>query len=192
MSDVKLEEVGRRLYVTLPFGHPAKDRLKAMGAHWCDQGSKRWWIAKGKLPQVEALLKEVEGRPPPEEDPDKVTLVGKAKYKGQTYYVRAVGFSEEKGNRCLLTTLDGKRKFWAGLANPCGGGHDGSGDVAVMLKEYPAVEIRGRKEKMTLGKIRRFIERQKDPRTRRGECTECGEYGPAGETCEECHEGTHV
>ena len=39
----------------------------------------------------------------------------------------------------------------------------------------------------------RFRDRQADPATRRGPCTECGAWGPSGEPCRECGgEGSHA
>lgn len=152
-----VEVEGRRCYVTLAFGHPAKARLQAAGFHW-HAGTRRWWATAAKRAIAEDILAATAGDTPAEEDADRVRVVGKAKYKGRVYYVRATAFKAGE-NRAYVTTLDGKTKFWCSLANPCGGGHDGSGDIAVMLKEYPPHEIRGRKEWMTLGRLRRFAER---------------------------------
>lgn len=37
------EIVGRRVWMTLPYGSPFKGRIKSAGAHW-DAASQRWWI----------------------------------------------------------------------------------------------------------------------------------------------------
>lgn len=49
------EKIGRRLYITLPYGSRAKDPIKALGAHW-DATTKRWWITTAKTAQIEAVL----------------------------------------------------------------------------------------------------------------------------------------
>lgn len=54
------EIVGRRIWMSLPYGSPVKDRIKAAGAHW-DSGSKRWWIGTVARDIVVPILDEAMG-----------------------------------------------------------------------------------------------------------------------------------
>lgn len=169
---------GRRLYVQTAYGEPAVAALKSLGAHW-DAEQKAWWISPKKRAEVEEILvgadrKEDEakerGDPIPKEDADDIRLVGKATYKGRTYYVRAV---TRDGHRCRLVTLDQSLDFWAPLT--------GEGDLATITKRYEPREERsygrptGRYTHTTLGSIRSFIERQKRAEAQGlPACAECG------------------
>lgn len=54
MADITVEKQGRRVWITLPYGSPAKDKVKELGAHW-DAESKRWWVSSSKAGEVEAI-----------------------------------------------------------------------------------------------------------------------------------------
>lgn len=187
---VTLQKEGVRTYV-IGDTYPIKDQLKEQGCHF-DRDRKQWWIGSGKASVIEKIIQTgpvVKEEKP--EDSANIEVVGKATYKGKTYYVRWQGYSEKaNGFRAHLVSLDGKLDFWK-ESLPSGQPGDDS-QVAVITKIYPYREYRGREIKQTLGSIRRFIEQQKNPETRSGECTECGQWGPSGQTCKECHEGTHL
>lgn len=61
-----------------------------------------------------------------DQDPAKIKLVGKALYKGRTYYVRYVG-ETKKGYSARLVTLDQSLDFWAKCAQPHETQHNGVG-----------------------------------------------------------------
>lgn len=208
---------GRRCWITTRYGEPCVEPLKALGCHW-DRERKAWWISSGKAADVERILtdsgaafdlRKADDRAvradqledagdvkaaeelrkgPPKEDSRNVRLIGKATYKGRTYYVRAISAD---GRRCRLVTLDQALDFWADAG-------DGEAQARV-VKRYEPREVwdgrrnsgRTRTEYTTLHSIQKFIEKQNDSSTRRGRCTECDHWGPVGETCTECHEGTH-
>jgi hypothetical protein len=169
-----LERVAGRLYVTGD-SFAVKDRLKAAGCHWdCDR--RMWWIGAAKASVVEAI---VAGGAPPEDErvPDDARVLGRGEYKGRTYYLIA---RTQDGGRFRLTTLDGKVSFWAD-ASAC-----------TVTRTYEPRTTLGHTTHTTLGGLRRFIERQKNPATRRGPCSECGHWGASGEPCEQCGvEDTH-
>ncbi len=153
------EKAGQRIYL-VGNTFPLKDRIKQLGGHW-DGERKQWWLSSRKAKEAEALLAEVNAAESPVhplgEDADQVRLVGKATYKGRTYYVRALTLD---GTRCRLTTLDQSLDFWAGLG-------DGA-DQAQIVKRYQPREERGmygrptgRMQYTTLGSIQRFLEREK-------------------------------
>lgn len=50
-AGVRIEKAGRRLQITLPYGHPAKGQIKALGAHW-DAAGKFWWIGSAKQADI--------------------------------------------------------------------------------------------------------------------------------------------
>lgn len=189
---ITLEKVEKRVYV-VGNSFSIKDQLKAEGCHW-DAERKQWWIGVGKASAIEAIIKGdtqavVQTPETTSENADSIKVVGKAKYKGKTYYVRWVGQCKNGEYKAHLTTIDAKISFWAACARP----HeqiDGNGDIACVLKTYQSRTVGyGRyahEEHTTLGSLRRFIERQKNPETRIGECTECGHHGPSGQRCTEC------
>jgi len=202
---VAVPEHPARIYVRTAYGEPIVQDLKRLGAHW-DPGRKQWWVGRAKAAQVADLVagaaaaRSAGTRAPAAavaEDPDSIKILGKARYKGRTYYVRWAGVTKRGGYAMRLTTLDGSRDFWADAASDPGIEPEDRPDLAVWVKEYePRTVGRGRwarEEYSTLGGLRRFAEQQRDPATRRGPCTECGHWGPSGEPCEECcGEGTHA
>lgn len=195
-ATIQLEQVGARLYLmglSFAMKDKAKSALGMTGTNF-DRDRKQWWVGLSKRIDAEKFVADVNGGSvqPEAEDPGKIRLVGKAKYKNRTYYVRSI-----QGLRARLVTLPDKDNkildFWVHFAPHGSQEHDGSGNVAVIVKTYEPRESRGqygrgpaRLEYITLSSIAHFIEQQKDPRTRRGTCTECGSYGPAGESCSEC------
>lgn len=186
---ITLERAGSRIYI-LGDTYPVKDRIKAalnMDGKNFDRERKAWWVGLAKAADAEKLVAELNAAPPvpPGErlpdDPDKIRLTGKGRYKGREYFAGAITRDGSKVRLLTLPDAQGKfLDFWA----PC--------DMVEQTKTYTPREYRGRTEYTTLGSIAAFIERQKNPDTARGRCTECDHYGPAGQTCEECHEGTHV
>lgn len=173
---ITMERAGQRVYVA---GNTfaLKDRLKSIGCHW-DGDRRQWWIGAAKTAALESLLTAAAEQPAPAEDLDRARVHAKVRYKDRTYYALA---QNQEGTRVRLVTLDGAVDFWA--------------DTALCRTErtYPPREYRGRTEYTTLGSLRRFVAQQKNPATRRGECTECGAWGPSGESCPECGgEGSYV
>lgn len=175
--NLAMERVGARLYVTGD-AYSIKDKLKSLGCHW-DGARCQWWIGIAKSNQLWTLLSTAQADPASApEDMDGKRVDARVKYKGRIYY--QIGATRD-GARVRLSTLDGKVSFWTDAAQ------------AETVKTYAPRTYRGRTEYTTLGGIRRFVERQRDPATRRGECTECGALGPPGEACPECGgEGSFV
>lgn len=117
--------------------------------------------------------------PPPAEDVSDCRVYAQVEYKGRRYYVVA----ETKDQiRCRLTTLDGMTPFWVDC------------QACNLIRTYEGREVwdgrrysgKTRTEYPTIGSLRAFRDRQRDPATRRGCCTECGAWGPAGQSCSEC------
>ncbi len=183
---ITIEREGSRIYISGDT-FAIKDRLKALGCH-PEPGPSgfRWWIGVAKAAQIYALVDSVKNADPnapkPKQDPNDIRLTGKGIYKGRTYYA---GSMTRDGLKVRLLTLPDKDgnylDFWALCSE------------VEQTKVYQIREYRGQKQYTTLGSIFSFIERQKNPATRRGECTECGAYGPSGESCSECGgEGSYV
>ena len=57
MADITVTKEGRRVWIDIPFGSPAKDKIKALGAHW-DATRKQWWIGSGKADEVHQIADE--------------------------------------------------------------------------------------------------------------------------------------
>lgn len=170
---------GRRVYVQTRFGEAAIERLRGLGAKW-DPEAKCWWVGATKRAAVETALAEAareDSRTGGKERPDAVVLVGRCRYKGRVYYARYVG-PTKRGYSCRLVTLDHSLDFWTPCAEPGDSTHDGSGDVAAVVKRYEGRRrwYRGREtvEPVTLADIQDFVERQRDPLTHRGTCSGCG------------------
>lgn len=190
---------GRRIYVETRYGEPVVERLKDLGAHW-DRDRRAWWLGAGKAGAVEALLAETAATAPAgpvKDDPAAVRLVGKARYKGRTYYVRWAGITKRGGYAMRLVTLDQALDFWADGLDPAALLSDVTGararqeqaekdGLAVLVKTYPAREYRGRTEYTTLASIQRFIERERANRAAGGAvCAACGTSGDLVEDLED-------
>lgn len=197
-----IEQRGARLYlVGLPFAQKdaAKAALGLTGANF-DRDARQWWCGAAKRAAAEAFVAALNATPLApaaapaaggpalnKEDPDKVRVVAKVKYKGRTYFARWIG-EGNGGLKAHLFNLDGSN-FW-GLMNRPGESFPDRGTVE---KIYQPREVRGRygrgagrEEYQTLGAIARFIERQKNPETARVQCPECGSWRNQNEKCRDC------
>ena len=166
------EKIGARIYVT---GNTfaIKQQLKDAGCHW-DGERKQWWIGAAKAAAISQLVAATDGKEVAE-DLSRCRVYGKVQYKGRTYYVIAQG-----QERLRLTVLDGSISFWAA-----------AGECEWVKRYEPRTRFAGYRrgqvtEYQTLGDLQHFVKAQKNPDTRRGECTECGSWGPSGEACSEC------
>jgi hypothetical protein len=162
-----ISKEGRRYYI-LGDTYAIKDRLRNAGCKW-DPDRRAWWTGK------EAVANEFAGAEPakPAEKPpagDDTKLVGKARYKGRIYYIAWMGRTAKGTDAARLVTMDGKLDFWKDLT-----------EIEV-VKHYRPLErtFRGHThtEHMTLGKIRRFVEGERENREAGGDvCAECGRSG---------------
>lgn len=175
---VTIAKAGRRYYIE-GNTYAIKDQLRDAGCKW-DPQRRAWWTGKQEIADRFAGGEATSSEPqqPKKEDPSSVKIVGKAKYKGRTYYVRYVG-QTKRGYAARLTSLDGSIDFWAAAAEAWGRQHDGSGDVAVIVKMYEPREYCGRLEYMTLAGLQRFVEQAKTAKTT-GECPKCQRMMDAG------------
>jgi hypothetical protein len=107
-----LQKVGRRIYFKeAPFS--LLDKLKKVGAHW-DPDRKEWWIGAKQEAVASALATEAGDATPATEGLSETAkvLLGRATYKGGTYYFLWAG--ERNGAPCAkLCFRDGSRVFWA-------------------------------------------------------------------------------
>lgn len=149
---------GRRCYVKTDYGDPVVNKLKNnFQLHW-DRERKAYWLSSQFHDKVNEIIAKHEADPaasqPTAQDTSTITVVGRAKYKGKTYYIRWVGMTRQQTYKARLCSLNGQIDFWATMAQPHERHHhDGSGDVAVVVASY--------EQEKTLGSIRRFIEKQK-------------------------------
>lgn len=169
---IGLEEAGSRIYITGE-SYGIKDRLKNAGCHW-DADRRQWWIGKAKRAEIDSIVKSAGTTHPKTESPNEIKVIGKARYKGRSYYIRWIGECKSGEYKARLTTLDAKIDFWAKAARP----HeltqiDGNGDIARTEKIY--------QESKTLSSIQRFLNEikqdEEDKKNGAAEtkiCWECG------------------
>lgn len=212
---ITIERQGQRCYA-LGNTYPIRDALKGLGAHW-DGERRAWWIGAAKEAALRALLAEaapVASRDPveravaadraeeagkdalaaelraapPAEDVSGKRVYAQVAYRGRRYYViaEAVPDAEGRPTRCRLATLDqGGPVFWADCS------------ACELIRRYEGREVwagrrySGRTETVypTVGSLRRFRDRQRDPATARHQCPECGSWCDAGEECRDCGGG---
>lgn len=194
-----LEKVGARIYFR---GNtfPLKDAIRSLGGHW-DAGGKAWWIGAKKEAAARALLAdaalprevaadkaEEEGRDedaaalrasPPAENLDGKRVYAQIEYKGRRYYVIA---EMADLTRCRLATLDGMAPFWADCS-ACNLIRRYEGRQAWDGRRYSGKTVT---RYSTIGSLRSFRDRQKNPDTARVQCPECDAWHDAGEDCREC------
>lgn len=142
--NVSTQKVGRRIYVT-GNTYAIKGELKAAGCSW-DANRKQWWIGSTKAKQIEAIVGRLDGKDatPSKQDLADHRCDGKVKYKGRMYFV--IGRSQKTG-KLWLTVLDCSIDFWAAESD------------CVWVKHYS--NDSDYRDHQTVGKIRRFIERNK-------------------------------
>lgn len=144
--------------------------MKDAGCRW-DPDRRAWWTSKADVAEGFAGGEAAE-EAPAEKPPvgDDTRLVAKAKYKGRVYYVAWMGRTKKGTDAARLVSLDGKLDFWKDLTE------------IEITKHYRPFERTWRghttTEYTTLGKIRRFIEKEARNRAEGGEvCAECGKSG---------------
>lgn len=135
---IRTEKVGTRIYIT-GNTYPVKDRLRSAGCHW-DGERKQWWIGAVKASAIEGIVGKLDGQAVETEERE-VTVLGKATYKGRSYYVRWAGRCKTGAEKFRLCSLDGKLDFWA------------AAELCQWAKRY--------EEPRSLDGIRRYVERLK-------------------------------
>ncbi len=131
---------GRRYYIEGDT-YSIRDQLRSAGCHW-DAGRKAWWTGDRATAERFASVSPEKKK---NENPGEIELVGKAKYKGHTYYIRWMGTTSRGTQAARLVSLDGSLDFWADLTQ------------ISIVKRYG--------DDVTLGSLRRYIERQNQKRS---------------------------
>jgi hypothetical protein len=180
-----LELIGARLYFRgAPFG--AKDRLKALGAHW-DAEEHCWWIGRAKRAEAERLLGELTVAPAsPQDDtvPDDARVYARVKHGGRSWYVVAEAHAQ---GRCRIVGLDGRSPRWVDMS------------ACELLKTYEGREERGaygrrtgRTVYQTLGRLRDFVAEQRAAEERGDPvCPECGKRARPEELVRDLEDGIY-
>lgn len=142
---IRIEKTGKRIFLlgdTFAF----RNEIKALGGHW-DGGRKAWWVGAAKAAKAEALAAQLSSRATERKGVDAdSTIIGKATYKGRSYYVLWVGECKTGDYKTHLTVLDGSIDFWAACARPNEHAFEG---VARMDKFYG--------DPKKLGSLQRFV-----------------------------------
>lgn len=149
---VTIETAGRRHYI-IGNTFAVKDQLKEAGCKW-DPDRKAWWTGKRELAdQLQSSLSGASSSSSDArsgDDPEKITVVAKARYKDRVYFVRWMGHTKRGAEAARLVSFDGKLDFWKDLAE------------IQIIKTYGRKNFRsGRIEYPTLGSIREFAEQAK-------------------------------
>lgn len=166
MNDIELREEGSRIYI-VGNTFACKATIKAAGGHW-DGDRRAWWVGKSKRSDIEAALAGAKPEERAENRP--VTVMGKASYKGRSYYVRWSGRCKSGAEKFRLVTLDEKLDFWA------------NADACTWEKVYPEVR--------SLAGIRRFIQQKKELE-KGGECPRCAAMERSGKWGAYCGSGDY-
>lgn len=181
---IAVQKEGRRFYFS-GNTYPIKDSLRAAGCKW-DPDRKQWWTGKAETAERLAAA-DIE----PTENAD-AQVIGKARYKGRSYYVAWAGVTKRGSYAFHLLSLDGKIDFWVDGSPMNGSASPEHEKQAQWEKTY--------QEKRSLSSIRRWIEDNRkardegyeDARHRRavvsGVCMASGCSGAAGPSgyCRQC------
>lgn len=197
-QSIKPEIQGRRVYL---FGNTfgIKDAIKAAGGKW-DPDQRAWWISTTKAndPDFQRLINDAnsgasapaqgqgqaaQGQGQYQAEQTKGTetkVIGKALYKGKSYYVVFFGRTSRGNEAFKLSFRDGSKYFWADATEATWEKHyserqDGFGRYA--RRSYPTIES-----------LQAYAQRQRDPRTadngfRANGCSECKRLG---DYCRQC------
>lgn len=155
---IRTEAIGSRIYF---FGDTfaVKEKIKAMGGHW-DGDKKGWWVGKAKQAAAEKLAGSLGtsasggGAAKKAEDASDIQVVGKARYKGKSYFVRWAGVTKRGNYAFRLVSLDGKLDFWADGSPGEGRGRAEHEKQAAWDKQY--------QEPKTLRSLQKFVDEKRE------------------------------
>lgn len=119
---ITIKKEGRRFYLvgnTFQF----KEEIKSSGCKW-DASEKAWWTGKEAVAiKIQKQAENGGDKKEENEDLSRVTIAGKASYKGKTYYVAGkvsrsrnydnVSPISSKEGKLKLISFDAKISFWA-------------------------------------------------------------------------------
>lgn len=96
---------------------PIRKELQELGGQWRPE-RKFWSLPVSKYDAVMRLIAERGAKPDPETvDPHAEVLLGRAKYKGRSYYVLAHGTNQQGEEFAKLCFRNGSRIFWVPKKN---------------------------------------------------------------------------
>ena len=157
---IQIEKVGRRYYVT-GNTYAIKDQLRSKGCKW-DPDRKQWWTGKKDVAdKIEGLQVQRS-----EKTGDDLEVIGRAEYKGRTYYVVWQG-PTKLGHGWKLAFSDGSKVFWAKSEN---------GEPR-WAKRYA--------EAKTIGSLRQFAEAKKVERENEKKALEANKSFKASDAAKE-------
>jgi hypothetical protein len=113
MSQCTVKSEGRRHYI-LGNTFAIKDQLRSAGCKW-DPDRRAWWTGKRDVAD-RFSGREIKSEPRPQETGLDLEVIGKASYKGKTYYVVWEG-QTRLGHGWKLAFTDGSSVFWAKTEN---------------------------------------------------------------------------
>ena len=152
---ISIEKVGRRYYfVGNTFS--IKGKLKDAGASY-DADRRQWWTGKKEV--AERFSGEVKESAKSEDAGLDTKVVGRAQYKGKSYYVIWHGHTRSGDYAAKLCFRDGTKEFWAKET-----------DQLRITKEYQDP----RSIRSLQDFARQAKEGEKDGSS--GSCAECGRY----------------
>jgi hypothetical protein len=141
---MKVEVEGKRIYV-VGNTYPLRAALKQLGARW-DPERAAWWAGVTKREAIEALLR---ANPNPTEQRDEAqrsqerlerdrdNILGRAEYKGKSYYFVGEGVSS-RGPWIRLMFRDGSKTFFASADDVTISARYRRPQTLVGLQEYAA------------------------------------------------------
>lgn len=159
---VTIEKIGRRYYF-VGNTFPIKDQLRDAGAKW-DAERKQWWTGKADIAQQ--LSGDVQAQDP-DDGLDK-RVVGRAQYKGKSYYVVWHGRTRSGEHAAKLCFRDGTKEFWANEI-----------DELRITKEY--------RDARSIRSLQEYAEQAKQ--IARGEIEVCAECGRPGRLVADLEDG---
>lgn len=154
---ITIESRGRRHYL-VGNTFAIKDRLRAAGFHF-DGDNRAWWTSKREL--TESLAGSAPAVQPRDDarglDTD---VIGRAEYKGRSYYVIWEG-QTQRGYAAKLVFRDGSKTFWAN-----------GGEYQITKRYQNKKTIKDLQEYAQAAREGRDLAEEKAIRTNR--CRECG------------------
>lgn len=162
-GSITVDKKGRRFYLR-GNTYPIKDSLRSSGAKW-DADERAWWTSKQEVADKFAKAEDVKQDRNDSNEGENLRVIGRANYKGKSYYVVWQGMTRAGFEGWKLAFSDGTKTFWTKQG------------------EQPPTWVKSYDKPKTIRELREYAARAAKTKSQYGgsECANCGSTRVVGE-----------